>query len=134
MSTLVGKMALVAVGGGLGAVARYGLDVVVSRMAPALAGRFPIGILLVNTLGCLAFGLICGLSGDFRHVSQARRLLLLTGLLGGFTTFSTFGHDTARLVTEGSISLAALNAGASVGLGVSAVFVGLWVGQRLAGA
>ena len=48
MSTLVGKMALVAVSGGLGAVARYGLDAAVRRMAPALAGRFPIGILLVE--------------------------------------------------------------------------------------
>ena len=132
MGALLGKLALVALGGGLGSVARYGLDAVVKTALPTLAGRFPIGIFLVNGVGCLAFGVICGLSGgDLHHVSEHRRLLLLTGVLGGFTTFSTFGHDTARLLAEGSAGLAAVNALGSVVVGVGAVFLGLWLGQRI---
>ena len=131
MTSLPAKLALVTLGGGLGSVARFWLDALVQRLWPGIAGRFPIGILAVNGLGCLAFGLICGWSGDVRAVSEGRRLFLLTGLLGGFTTFSTFGHDTMRLLTAGSTGLAALNAAGSVVVGVGAVFAGFAIGRWL---
>ena len=65
-------------------------------------------------------------------MSPERRLFVLTGLLGGFTTFSTFGHDTARLLASGATGLALLNALGSLVLGVAAVFAGLWLGRLLA--
>jgi CrcB protein len=132
MDTTLGRVALVAVGGGLGAVGRYGLDLAIRALWPALAGRFPLGILVVNALGCLAFGGIVGAAGGLDSMSPERRLFVLTGLLGGFTTFSTFGHDTARLLASGATGLALLNALGSLLLGVAAVFAGLWLGRLLA--
>lgn len=133
MDTVLGKLAVVACGGGLGAMARYGLDAAVRQLWPGLASRFPVGILLVNVSGCLLFGLVVGLAGNMASLGTGRRLFLLTGVLGGFTTFSTFGHDTARLVAEGTGGLALLNAGTSVTLGVGAVFAGLWLGRVVSG-
>ena len=63
-------------------------------------------------------------------LSPERRLFLLTGLLGGFTTFSTFGYDTARLLTSGAGILAMVNALVSVGAGVTAIILGLWAGRH----
>jgi CrcB protein len=133
MDTVLGKLAVVACGGGLGAMARYGLDAAVRQLWPGLASRFPVGILLVNISGCLLFGLVVGLAGNMASLSASRRLFLLTGVLGGFTTFSTFGHDTARLIADGTGGLALLNAGASVIFGVGAVFAGLWLGRVVTG-
>ena len=133
MDTVWGRLLLVACGGGLGAVSRYGLDAAVRQVWPALAVRFPLGILLVNTLGCLSFGVVVGAAGGMAGVAPDRRLFLLTGVLGGFTTFSTFGHDTARLLIEGQGGLAMLNAFGSLILGVGAMFAGLWLGRVVAG-
>ena len=133
IDSLWGRLILVAAGGALGAAARYGLDLAVGPRWPALAARFPAGILLVNALGCLVFGLLVGAGGGIGIMPPARRLFLLTGVLGGFTTFSTFGHDTAQLLGSGHSGLALLNALASVSLGIGAVFAGLWLGRLLAG-
>ena len=133
MDSLLGRLLLVAGGGGLGAAARYGLDAAVRQWWPALAARFPAGILLVNVLGCLVFGVLVGAAGGIGAMSPERRLFLLTGVLGGFTTFSTFGHDTAQLLGSGGAGLALVNALASVVLGVGAVFAGLWLGRVATG-
>jgi CrcB protein len=133
MDSLWARLMLVAGGGALGAAGRYGLDLAVRLLWPALAARFPAGILLVNVLGCLVFGLLVGAAGGIGSLSPARRLFLLTGVLGGFTTFSAFGHDTAQLLGSGSGGLALVNALASVVLGVGAVFAGVWFGRLLAG-
>ena len=122
---------MVALGGALGSVARVAMDQAVRVLLPAVSSRFPIGILTVNALGCAVFGFICGLSGTFETVPAGRRFFLLSGLLGGFTTFSTFGHDTARLLQQGSTGLAALNAAMSVTMALLAVFGGWWLGQRM---
>lgn len=127
------RAVLVACGGGLGAVLRWGLDSGISRLWPAAAMRFPLGILLVNGIGCLAFGLIVGWAGSLEALGSGRRLFLLTGLLGGFTTFSTFGHDTVRLLGTGQTGLAIINAVGSVLVGLGAVFGGLVLGRWLAG-
>jgi len=129
MDGSLGRLALIALGGGLGSVARYGLDAAARSLWPAAAARFPLGILFVNVLGCLAFGAIVGAAGGLTGLTDNRRLFLLTGLLGGFTTFSTFSHDTTRLLASGAGGLALLNALASVLLGVAAVAAGLWLGR-----
>lgn len=133
IDSLWGRLILVAAGGALGAAARYGLDLAVGHRWPALAARFPAGILLVNALGCLLFGLLVGAAGGIGMMPPARRLFLLTGVLGGFTTLSTFSHDTAQLLGSGHSGLALLNILASVSLGIGAVFAGLWLGRLLAG-
>ena len=129
MDGTLGRLILIALGGGLGAVGRYGLDLAAQWLWPALTSRFPLGILLVNILGCLLFGGIVGAAGGVEALSPERRLFLLTGLLGGFTTFSTFGYDTARLLTSGAGILAMVNALVSVGAGITAIVLGLWAGR-----
>ncbi len=132
MTATLTKWLLVAVGGGGGSLLRFWVDGWLRQLWPVSAARFPVGILVINCLGCLVFGLVCGAAGGLPHVPESRRLLVLTGLLGGFTTFSTFGHDTARLLAEGAPALAFLNAAGSVVLGIAAVFAGLWIGGRWA--
>ena len=100
-------LALVFLGGGLGSVGRYlvaGLDHHLNRHA------FPFGTLLVNLLGCFAIGVVAAWLVSDKLADHARepwRLVLAIGVLGGFTTFSTFGLETVRLLGEGRVGLAA---------------------------
>jgi fluoride exporter len=83
----------VALGGALGSIARHAVNHVVHTRW--LGSRFPIGTVVVNLMGCFVIGLIAGLVASNRiDLRFARREFVLTGLLGGFTTFSTFGLDT----------------------------------------
>ena len=128
MDGTLGRLVLIALGGGLGAVGRYGLDLAAQWLWPALTSRFPLGILLVNILGCFLFGSSVGAGQTLKLTA----LVSVTGLLGGFTTFSTFGYDTARLLTSGAGILAVVNALVSVGAGITAVILGLWAGRHWA--
>ncbi|MDN5938430.1 MAG: fluoride efflux transporter CrcB [Salinisphaera sp.] len=113
---------LVGVGGFLGSIARYKLGDLVTHLAgPA---RFAYGTLTVNILGCLVIGLLAGLAERYNLFGAGTRLFLFTGLLGGFTTFSTFGLDAMLLMRRGELWMAALYAGASVVLGIAAVWLG----------
>ncbi|MEM7204866.1 MAG: fluoride efflux transporter CrcB [Planctomycetota bacterium] len=113
----------IALGGGLGAVARYGLH----QFAQArIAHDFPVGILLCNALGCLAIGVLGTLFTEPLPVREELRLALLVGLLGGFTTFSTFGWETIALVQAGQLRLAVSYVLASNVLGL----FGVWLGRR----
>jgi CrcB protein len=113
-------------GGGLGAGARFLLGLLVQARAGL---RFPIGTLTVNVLGCLFFGyLVAYFNG--RPEQLRLQLFLTTGLLGGFTTFSTFGHETAELLRQQQPGAAALNAGLSLGLCLLATFAGGWLQSR----
>jgi len=112
---------LVAAGGALGSMLRYG----VSLLSVAWLGAgFPWGTLAVNVLGSAAIGLCAGLG-----VQGEMRLLLVTGLLGGFTTFSAFSLETMGLA-ERSAPLAALYVAASIGLGLLACALGWGLGRR----
>jgi CrcB protein len=111
---------LIAVAGALGAVARYGLGGLVHKWAGA---GFPWGTLIVNLLGCFALGLLMRLSLD-NAVSDETRLMIGTGFLGAFTTFSTFGYETLRLLETGAFGLAAANAAGSLILGLGCVWLG----------
>ena len=112
---------LVAVGGALGAMARFGLGALAQRLAPH---DFPYGTFLINLSGCLVFGLLAGWSEFRAPLSTEARAFLLVGVLGGFTTFSSFGYETFQLLRDGHGALAALNAGGQVFIGVAAVWLG----------
>lgn len=114
---------LVGLGGFLGSIARYRLGGLVTQWT--LQHRFPFGTFVVNVLGCLVIGLLAGLAERHNAFSLDARLFLFTGLLGGFTTFSAFGLETMELLRRGDFVTAALYVGASVVVGLAAVWVGL---------
>jgi fluoride exporter len=86
---------------------------------------FPYGTFLVNVVGCLAFGAIFGLSEQRFVVGPTARAFLLIGLLGGFTTFSSFTFETFQLLRDGEFLLATANAGGQLVLGLVAFWLGL---------
>lgn len=115
---------LVALGGAVGAVARYGLAVAGLRLAGA---GVPLGTWVANAAGCLLIGLALPLvRGD------DARLLVLVGGLGAFTTFSTYSAETVLLWETGRRGLAVANAAGSVVVGLLFVGVGLWAGRQIA--
>lgn len=117
---------LVGLGGFLGSIGRYGLSGVILRQT--VADRFPLGTLVVNVLGCLVMGLLAGLAERWHLFGAPARLFLMTGLLGGFTTFSAFAYETYFLGREQAWLSAAANVFLSVALGLAA----LWVGHATA--
>jgi CrcB protein len=119
----------VALGGAIGSVARFGCGSVAARLA---GSAFPWGTLLVNVAGSLAIGVLAGLvTADGRAlVSGDARALLMVGVLGGFTTFSSFSLETLELARDGAWAAAALNVVASFAL----CLVAVWLGYLLAGA
>jgi len=118
--------ALVGSGGFIGAVFRYWLSGLALRAAPLAA--FPYGTLAVNMLGCLLIGAGIGLADARQLFSLEFRLFAFVGVLGGFTTYSTFGFDTFELLRETEVARAALNVTVHVVLGV----VMVWAGYTLA--
>ena len=114
---------LVALGGAIGSVARYSLSGYVLRHT--LDWRFPAGTFTVNVVGCLLAGVLAGLAEKHDMLSPDARLLLFTGLLGGFTTFSAFGLETMHLIKRGDLAIASAN----VVLSVLAGLVALWIGM-----
>ncbi|WP_330948398.1 fluoride efflux transporter CrcB [Thermomonas sp. LB-4] len=114
---------LVGPGGFIGSIARYKLGGLVLHLTSQ--ERFPYSTFAVNVLGCLVIGLLAGLTEWYELFGPDTRLFLFTGLLGGFTTFSAFGLDAVFLVRRGELLVAALYAGASVVLGITAVWLGL---------
>lgn len=117
---------LVFLGGGIGSLARHGVNVAGGRF---LGADFPWATLTVNVVGSFVMGLIAAWLA-FRvgeGWSQHVRLLLTTGFLGGFTTFSAFSLDTAVLWERGAIGIATAYVAASVALSILALFAGLWI-------
>lgn len=119
------NLLLVGFGGGIGAIARYLAGGWVLHQT--LQERIPYGTLAVNLAGCLAIGLVAGAAERFDVLTPETRLFLITGLLGGFTTFSAFGYETMFLLRRGEPLVAAGYVAASVGLGLFAVWLGLRV-------
>lgn len=111
----------VAAGGAAGSALRWGLGVALGRMA-APAG-FPLGVIAANVIGSLAMGAFVGLSA--RHGLSHLSPLVMTGLLGGFTTFSAFSLETVVLIERGAAGQAALYVLLSVGLSLGALMLGL---------
>ncbi len=123
------KLLLVGAGGFLGSVLRYLASGAVQSAARYV--HFPWGTLAVNTAGCLLIGFLTGLAEARGIFSLEQRLFLITGFLGGFTTFSAFGYETYFLVRVGETMLAAANACGQVVLGLAAVWAGHLIANLL---
>ncbi len=118
------NLLLIAIGGALGSMCRYLLSASVLR---ALGTLFPAGTFVVNIVGCLVFGLIAGGTQERFVLSAEARAFLLAGVLGGFTTFSSYMNESFVLVREGQFVWAALNLGGQVAVG----FLTFWIGYSL---
>jgi CrcB protein len=117
---------LVALGGAIGSVARFKLSGLV--LHHTIDWKFPAGTFAVNVAGCLIAGILAGLAEKHDLFSADVRLLLFTGLLGGFTTFSAFGLETMLLVKRGEVMIA----GSNIVLSVIAGLLALWLGLGMA--
>ena len=120
--------AIVFLGGGIGAALRHGVNLAAARLGLA----FPIGTLAVNVAGSFLMGVLVAYFALRSGIDQHVRLLLTTGLLGGFTTFSAFSLDAALMWEKGAIGQLALYAGGSVLLSVAGLFAGVATVRLLA--
>lgn len=112
----------VGAGGFLGAAGRYVLSALTTQQFPD--SKFPYDTVVVNLLGSLLIGVLLGLFEVKNWMDVQTRLFIFTGILGGFTTFSTFANDTFLLLKNEQLALGLLNVGAQVILGVLFVWVG----------
>jgi CrcB protein len=120
-------VALLVLAGACGALARFEVEVAVQRRA---GGSFPYGTLLINVSGSFVLGVLAGLAAH-HGVPASVVTVVGTGLLGAYTTFSTFSFDTVGLAETGRLRVAMANLGASLVLGLGAAAVGLVVGHYL---
>jgi CrcB protein len=118
---------LVGAGGFVGAILRYAVGLV---LVPRMTTAFPVHTFLINVAGSLALGVLMG-AAETRGVASWMRPALAVGVLGAFTTFSTFGWETVSLVEHGETARAAAYVLASVAVGLAAAVVGLAVGRAL---
>ena len=118
---------LFALASALGGLARYGFSALVSALVKS---AFPWGIFLTNILGCFLFGTIWGMASVHRLFSDATRVVLLTGFMGSFTTFSTYALECAELFHRGAAGKAMLNLLLQNTLGILAAWGGLVAGSR----
>ena len=118
------KFVLIAAGGAVGALLRYAISGWAQRIA---SGSFPTGTLFVNLLGCFLIGFLGAFFAGPHLIRDEYRVALLVGLLGAFTTFSTFGWESFALANGGQLGLAVVNIVLSNGAGLVAV----WFGYRM---
>ena len=121
------QLLLVGLGGFLGSISRFVMAGAFNRFSPALG--FPVGTLTVNILGCLLIGLLHGLAETRSLLGPDIRIFLFIGVLGGFTTFSTFGFESLALLKDGAILKASANILLHVFLGLAAVWIGDTLGR-----
>lgn len=114
--------------GATGTLARYGLD---GWIQYRVGARFPAGTLAINLIGCLLLGVIGEFSLNHISVPPDWRIGLTIGLMGGFTTFSTFGWDTVRMLNDGEWLKAIVYVGASVLGGIICMIAGMRLGNAL---
>lgn len=123
------KIILVLLGGAIGTGCRYGLSsLIYSRIERP---TFPYANLIINVSGSFAIGLLSELFDGRALVSPTVRVMLLTGFLGGYTTFSSFSYETFSLIRDGEWLRATLNSAGSVLLGLAAVWLGVRLAQSL---
>jgi CrcB protein len=126
------QLLLVGAGGAIGSLARYLAGIAVVSWA---GSAFPLNTLLVNVVGSFAMGLLIALLARFDlppSLATDARLFLAVGVLGGFTTFSSFSADVAALWERDAQLASVVYVFASVGLSIAAIFLGLHVVRRLA--
>jgi CrcB protein len=123
------KVLWAGIGGFLGSAARYILGGYVARVAQNIP--LPVGTLLINVVGCALLGFLAGLS-EFRGMfSPETRVFLFIGILGGFTTYSTFGYETVQLLRDGQHGLSFLNIALQVVLGIGSTWTGLLLSRMV---
>lgn len=141
MSERIIQLLLLAAAGAAGTLARFGLTSLTHlALAPLEVNpwRAAAGTLAVNVVGSFLFGLCFALTGpragaEVTPQALQMRLLILTGFMGAFTTFSTFSFDAVRLARESQWGGSFIYVVASIGIGVAGLLVGLWTGARVTG-
>jgi CrcB protein len=116
------QVMLVGTGGFIGSALRFMVGGWAQRLA--ITSSFPYGTLVVNMLGCLLIGILGGLAEHRQVLEPVHRLFLMVGILGGFTTFSTFAFDTLMLAHDAQVIKAVINVGVQVILGFAAALAG----------
>jgi fluoride exporter len=119
------QFALVALGGALGAVSRWKLGGMI--LHATADWTFPLSTFVVNAVGCVVAGTLAGLTIKHQLLTPDAALFLLTGLLGGFTTFSAFGLETALLLRRGHYGMAIWYVVASLGAGLTGLCLAMWI-------
>jgi CrcB protein len=117
---------LVFLGGGIGSVCRYAMATTLQKNFP---GPFPVGTFFVNLLGCFAIGLVGALGLERAAISPEARTFIMVGILGGFTTFSSFAWESLGLLTVRDLLRASLYVGGSVFCGLLGTFLGRAIGR-----
>ncbi|MFN0054590.1 MAG: fluoride efflux transporter CrcB [Planctomycetales bacterium] len=120
------QLLLLAIAGAAGTLARYGLSELVSSL---LGRKFPWSTLAVNLLGSLLFGLVWTLATQRELISPRAGLVILTGFMGAFTTFSTFAFESSQLLQAGMWGAVMANMAAQNLLGILAVVAGSWLAK-----
>lgn len=128
------NLLLIALGGAIGSVMRYAISGWVQRLATGAVELFPIGTLAVNAAGCLLIGLLAALFASPHMLREETRLFLLVGVLGGFTTFSTFGLETFQLINDRQWTWAAANVLVTNVACLASVWIAYRLGERWWGA
>ena len=125
---MIRSLIIVALGGGMGSALRF---LASKFVQDNMTGTFPYPTMAVNIVGCLLIGVFYGLSSRGSLGGDSAKLLLTTGLCGGFTTFSTFCNENLSLMRGGHALATLLYTGGSVVLGFIAVAVGYWIAEKL---
>lgn len=119
---------IIGAGGALGAMLRHAVNMLVHRFM--LTATFPYGILTINVIGSAVIGVLAGMIASGRiHLTYEMRTFVIVGLLGGFTTFSSFSLDTLTLARTGHWAMAMLNVASHFGVGLLAVVFGFRIGH-----
>ena len=124
---MIARCLVVGAGGFLGAIARYAVGVWIETF---WRRDFPLATFLVNVSGCFIVGFFLAIATERMSISPMMRLLVATGFVGAYTTFSTFEYETQRLTTTGAFGWALVNVLASVAIGFLAVRLGVQLGRR----
>jgi len=119
------QVLLVFLGGGIGSALRYAIG----RIFNTSSAGYPWGTFSVNIIGSLLIGVFMGIALKNNNLSENQTLLLVTGLCGGFTTFSAFAYENQQFLKEGDLTSFAIYTLGSLSLGVLAVFLGLVISK-----
>ena len=117
------NLLFVGLGGFIGASLRYATGLFIGRFVTD--AQFPYGTFVVNMLGCLLIGFLAGITNSRELMNDTSRAFVFTGMLGAFTTFSTFSYETMGLLQNGQTSPALTNLGLQIILGLLAVWAGI---------
>ncbi|MDA8847582.1 fluoride efflux transporter CrcB [Flavobacteriaceae bacterium] len=119
------QVLLVFLGGGIGSALRYAIG----RIFNTSSAGYPWGTFSVNIIGSLLIGVFMGIALKNNNLSENQTLLLVTGLCGGFTTFSAFAYENQQFLKEGDLTSFAIYTLGSLSLGILAVFLGLVISK-----